>query len=253
MGTVETNYGKQNKKPTKTKLSKMKVIFPTSLLLSAAQATYTSMEDQLQALFADVNTTVPGERALGELLGPTLQSINEYGCWCYFEDDHGKGKSQALNEIDGFCKLLHEGYDCAMIDADENNEPECIPWEVEYITRNTADVDALVDACTDLNPTDNCARSACIVEGVFVSNIFQSFFGGMQLEPQYKHEDPAFDLGAMCPTKNGPSSSAKSCCGHYPFRHPFKTYEGNRACCGHKTYDTNILTCCADGKPRMSC
>jgi hypothetical protein len=231
----------------------MKVVFSSAaLLFSAAYASYHSMEEQLQELLNSVNSTVAGERALGELLGPTLAAINEYGCWCYFEEDHGKGKSQPLNEIDSYCKILHEGYDCAMMDAEEAGEPECEPWEVTYVTQTTSDIDTLIQVCTNLN-ADKCARNACIVEGMFVVNIVQSFFAGISLDPIYKHTDPDFDLGVMCPTKPGPQSVGKSCCGFYPFRRPYKTYEGNRSCCGVKTYDTNILTCCADGKPRMSC
>ena len=58
-----------------------------------------------------------------------LDDVNEYGCWCYFGDKHGAGKSQPVNELDEHCKQLHEGYECAMLDdADE----DCSPWTVSY-------------------------------------------------------------------------------------------------------------------------
>lgn len=65
----------------------------------------------------------------------------------------------------------------------------------------------------------------------------------------HKH---GFDVEASCPTTPG-QTSEKDCCGHYPFRHPFKTYGGQRQCCGAKTYDSQILKCCANGKVRVNC
>ena len=104
----------------------MKVIISALSAVSSVFAGVAQMEQQLEVLF---NSTE--NRALSAMMGPTLQNINQYGCWCYFEEDHGKGKSQPVNEVDAFCKTLHQGYDCAMIDADEAGK-SCTPWEVSY-------------------------------------------------------------------------------------------------------------------------
>ena len=58
-----------------------------------------------------------------------LNDVNEYGCWCYFGDKHGAGKSQPVNELDEHCKQLHEGYECAMLD---DTDEDCSPWTVSY-------------------------------------------------------------------------------------------------------------------------
>ena len=105
----------------------MKVII-SALSISSVFGGVVQMQEQLEAM---VNSTQSGSRDLSAMMGPTLQNINQYGCWCYFEEDHGKGKSQPVNEVDAFCKTLHQGYDCAMIDADEAGK-SCTPWEVSY-------------------------------------------------------------------------------------------------------------------------
>lgn len=71
-------------------------------------------------------------------LAVAIKAMNNMGCWCYFGEDHGKGKGPPLDELDEICKTLADGYDCAMIDYE--NDPKtghshndiCIPWEVEY-------------------------------------------------------------------------------------------------------------------------
>lgn len=186
------------------------------------------------------------------MMGPTLHTIDGYGCWCFFEEDHGKGRGQPTNEIDTLCQLLHQGYECCMVDhEEENGVGDCIPWEVDYTTGAKGDVDGIVADCAARNPGQNCATRSCIVEGWFVTNIFQKFFGGYVLDETKNHQN-GFNPKDDCPVNKG-KKSEKSCCGLYPFRHPYKTYDGERACCGTKTFDVNILTCCDDGKARLSC
>ena len=61
-----------------------------------------------------------------------IMDLDRYGCWCYFDKDHGKGHGQPVDEFDTYCQHLHQGYDCAMLDAEAAGEPECIAWETEY-------------------------------------------------------------------------------------------------------------------------
>lgn len=219
-----------------------------SALVGTAYASLAKMEETFQAL---ANKT-GSNRAISELMGPNFERFNGYGCWCYFEDSHGMGKSQPVNEVDAFCKLLHEGYDCAIMDAEEAGG-ECSPWEVDYDTGTQA-LDELVGSCSQKNAGDQCKIDACVVEGWFVTSIFQLFFGGFQLDMTAKHQEDGtgFDVDASCPTTKG-EFSEKSCCGFAPYRHPFKTYDGQRACCGSKTFDVSVLTCCDDGRARMTC
>lgn len=69
-----------------------------------------------------------------------------------------------------------------------------------------------------------------------------------------KHSN-GFDPKEMCLGKVGNGESEKDCCGKYPKRFPFKMMEGERGCCGHRTYNTFALECCDEdsGQVKSSC
>merc|ERR1739848_211350 len=110
----------------------------------------------------NMSANASGPRAVVDMMGDQFENIDGYGCWCYFNEDHGKGKSQPVNEMDGFCKTLALGYDCAMIDSQAEGGDFCVPWEVSYIGANVGFGD-VVQQCLDRN-TDNCAQRACMIE-----------------------------------------------------------------------------------------
>ena len=188
----------------------------------------------------------------GHLLA-AVKSMNQMGCWCYFGDDHGRGKGPALDEIDNICKVLSDGYDCAMIDHEEEtsgkrgrNAEECVPWAVEYNSGLGGSDAELYEVCFAKNPRNNCAARACIVEGNFISSLTMYFINGGSVQLENKVEN-GFDPTQMCVGRKGVNSKEKSCCGQYPGRFPFKTLGGERSCCGTRTYNTMALECC-DGE-----
>merc|ERR1711937_886320 len=61
-----------------------------------------------------------------------LEPIDQYGCWCYFQEDHGKGRGIPVNEIDEKCKILHNGYTCILMDAELAGDDDCVPWDIPY-------------------------------------------------------------------------------------------------------------------------
>lgn len=214
-------------------------------------STTNRMVAAVNAALAKSSEESPLPRAILDMMGESGENINEYGCWCYFGGDHGRGKSHPVDEMDAFCKVLTEGYDCIMIDQDEeNDEEDCAPWEVFYIPAAISDSDKIVAQCNDRNPS-NCAARACIVETQFVTSVFRFILGGGKLNDSNQHRN-GFDVDENCPTKRGVKSE-KSCCGNYPYRHPFKHYGGQRSCCGSKTYDNSALKCCSDNKIRATC
>ena len=60
------------------------------------------------------------------------QAINNYGCWCYF-DSHNKAKGPVFDVYDEFCRDLHKAYECAIMDAEDEGDTTCVPWEVDYV------------------------------------------------------------------------------------------------------------------------
>ena len=58
----------------------------------------------------------------------------EYGCWCYYGDEHGsfKGRGEPVDQWDTFCKELNQGYECAYMDAQARGDTACEPWNEQF-------------------------------------------------------------------------------------------------------------------------
>merc|ERR1711988_840003 len=232
--------------------TKMMFKFAISSLVALAAADKDSIDRQVLALARNSSL-----RAFTGNIANAVNQLDEYGCWCYFYDNVGRGKGTPVDEIDGFCKTLADGYQCAIIDSEAAGE-SCVPWEVAYAPGNGAGVN-LRDSCNSLN-TDNCARYACAVEGQFTDSLFAFLLSGSQIDyATYSHNngfDPSHNFGGEpgCPVKPGVKgvSGEKACCGAYPYRFPYKTLDGDRACCGARTYNTQ-LNCCSNGQVKANC
>lgn len=189
------------------------------------------------------------------LVKADMGMLDQYGCWCYFESDHGSGRGQPVDDVDKFCKTLHDGYSCIMMDS-ESWDDVCIPWEVEYESAigagglNGMSIEELRSECEVKNGKNTCESMVCAVEGWFVQSFFLYSVSGGTLNPENVHEN-GFDSIESCPIKTG-EYSEKECCGQYPERFPFKTQGGVRGCCGQRTYQSDIYSCC-DDKVRMVC
>merc|ERR1712096_253617 len=232
-----------------TKNKNMFKLAATSLFALVA-ADKDSIDRQLMGMVASSSL-----RAFSGNVANAVALLDEYGCWCYFYDNVGRGKGTPVDEIDGFCKLLADGYQCTIIDT-EAQGITCVPWEVTYIP-GTGAGGALRDTCNDRNPDDACAKWSCAVEGQFADSLFAFLLSGSQIDyDSFGHVqgfDPATDVG--CPVKPGVKgvSNEKACCGAYSARFPYKTLDGDRACCGSRTYNTQILNCCGGGQVKATC
>ena len=111
----------------------------------------------------------------------------------------------------------------------------------------------LVFNCDGFNAFSGCAAAVCKIEGKFVLDTFNYFITGGQVDHSMHHA-ANFDYANTC-VGNGKNQgpSEKACCGDFPIRSPFKTYDGTRACCGGSIYDATIKECCADGSPKLQC
>lgn len=87
-----------------------KIAAVATTLITASTASFSDISAGLD------NSTGPGLRAFspnggtwGFIGASIVASIKSYGCWCYF-DSIGHGKSDPVDEIDGYCKQLQQGY-----------------------------------------------------------------------------------------------------------------------------------------------
>lgn len=181
--------------------------------------------------------------------------LNGYGCWCYFEDDHGQGRGQPVDDVDKMCKTLHDGYTCLMMDTDNLDEP-CIPWDTDYtsaigVSLSGMSMEAIQMQCRIKNDNDTCKSSVCMVEGWFIQSYFLFSVNGGALDAAHGHEN-GFNPKDDCPIRQG-EASEKACCGDYPARFPYKIQDGTRGCCQGRTFNSEIYQCCDNGKVKMEC
>lgn len=195
-----------------------------------------------------------GARALKKT---DLAVLQGYGCWCYFEEERGKG--QPVDDYDSQCKVLQDGYECLRLDA-EKEQLDCDIWTVEYNSAvgfggiSSMNIEALKLECDNSNGGPNtCESRLCRVEGWFVQNIILLMFQKFQVpNPTFQHQSMNFDPSIECQVKPGVQSE-KECCGQYPIRWPFKTQGGDRDCCQGRTFNAALNQCCADGSTRPTC
>lgn len=233
----------------------VRAITSAVLAFGYANAGRNEMETYLNVL---KNNTVESEVeargivAVDNPLFTTLEPIWGYGCWCYFQEDHGKGSGEPQNFVDKHCQTLHHGYTCIMMDALDDSDPGCDPFTQDYNTIQIIGNDVRnVDVdCEAQNNGDNCAIRSCAVETYFILNIFHELFTANIFDPSLKHDLGNFDPKTECRSQGngqgpGGNSSPWDCCAPYPARFPYKTNNGARGCCGRVTYDATLLNCCA--------
>merc|ERR1712062_170347 len=228
------------------------VIKTVSKLLLACLANFQSTEAGLAKIMAELSElmvgfqdTVPGLRALSP---STVAQLQNYGCWCYFEDEFGLGRGKPVDQIDRLCQNLHDSYECAILDSGDDS---CIPWKVDYNSSGAFDLSDRLFECENHN-VDDCTKSTCIVEGLFVQSLFDHFMNnGLTINDDYKLSS-GFD-SSTCKIKGGALSvkGERQCCGQVPFRRPFNDGNGDKACCGDVTYRTDWVESCPDETLRI--
>merc|ERR1712150_192384 len=193
---------------------------------------------------------------------PVLDQFNEYGCWCYFDDYHGKGHGSPVGAFDGACKSLHQGYECAILDAKALGEPECEPWNIP----GDYNLGFSWEECQTLNPGSICAAAACAVEIQFSLALYGFAFGNTDQYNliDYSHRN-GFDANLECALglyseggkgggDNYDDSFTEHCCGEYPHRYNFKSFGRDpRACCVDQIYAIGTHQCCHDGTVKTAC
>ena len=137
------------------------------------------------------------------LLQTDMGLVNKYGCWCFFEDDHGRGRGEPQDEIDTICRTLHHGYECIMKDQEEKGTP-CVPWEIPYstafgggFTPFGVNLQNLNSECEAVNIPGSCEAQTCKVEGYFVQSYFTYAIFGGGIDRSMRHEE-GFDYDGIC-------------------------------------------------------
>merc|ERR1711997_109664 len=103
-----------------------------------ALASATIIFDGINASFASITKGLTElQKLIGEddrsIMDISFQNLNNYGCWCYFDDDVGNGKGLPRDEIDEFCRnfRLHS---LAGADYYSRSFSESIGWYIASLS-----------------------------------------------------------------------------------------------------------------------
>jgi len=196
-----------------------------------------------------------GTRTIGECNSfIPFDSIWDYGCWCYFGDDAGKGQGKAQNEVDELCKSLQTCYRCAKLDSLEDvSDKICKPGQIEYnVNVNSISNQGALLACQHPLNTDDCQIHVCSCEINFINRLLQLFFSGVTFNPDL-HHDTWTQHKEVCVHDQNAGPSTMECCGSYPDRKPFRLESTTECCKDMRLYDSEKLYCCADGTVKKEC
>ena len=126
--------------------------------------------EQISNALTQAGVKVPGDR-----LVPAPEFTN-YGCWCYMDESHGKGRGPPVDEFDALCKELHHNYECLIMETAAGANGSCAvdPWEVfpaEYspplpilVALFSLDLDTVLTACESEYADDACRMNVCKTE-----------------------------------------------------------------------------------------
>lgn len=272
------------------------------------------------------------DKEFAEPMATSIEKLNGYGCWCYLREEYVRGRGKPKNEVDQLCKTMALGYDCAIIDGEQEGEDPCPePWKIKYdAVIGGHHMSDIYGACGVLNPRNKCRQMACAIEGHFVSELMATMMAlGGKIDVEYyhkpgkKHAIPGYtgkkdgwdpDEPGNCVWETGsnnnnnvseqeeeeedeehtanhdhdengghgggnggnghldddldsisgttqetpttttvPADVKRQCCGDWPLRHPYHTRNGQKACCGKRTYDNTFLSCCNEDHLRVVC
>lgn len=229
--------------------------------------------DGLQALFQlaqdltpstnQTTTGLSGRTTSSFTVDIILNNLNNYGCWCYFDDYHGQGRGQPVDDFDTHCSKYHHAVSCAKLEINS-----CDPYKTSYnvVADNnggTNNGDINFNCETNNNP---CQEATCYAQSHFVSLLLQEQLQNLQV-PDYasfSHNGVnvkgqviggTFDK-STCKIAGPGRDRQEICCGSWKYNTKKLLRFGanvNRQCCdGHlgkfKTYDATISQCCNDGR-----
>merc|ERR1712066_159752 len=202
-----------------------------------------------------------------------LPDLNGWGCWCMFDVSSQDGYGHPITDprtvgeddygIDRACQILSYGYHCSLLDAEEEGDVGCVPWDVTYNASSGFGERSMHRECNRWND-NGCAYRSCMIEGHFIVSLFELLGHGARVVAEYNHAN-GFDREQNCLVIRSRQGGAASpgepdCCGEYPIVFPYKRLaDGTRDCCVHPTdgngvlFNPSVMQCCDDGVTRFSC
>jgi len=200
----------------------------------------------------------PGARS-GFIPGVDLlfQNLQDYGCWCFFNNKHGQGRGQPVDAFDTHCMKYHHAVSCAKLEIDN-----CNPYTTTYsITAKQSGQNG--DITYDCETGNNkCQEATCYAQSHFISLLLKEQLENLKVPsyPLYSSWKDGGNFDSSTCKISGPGQLRQEmCCGSWKYNTKKLLRYGqhlSRSCCdqpdgGFKTYDQNLASCCSDGSVRV--
>lgn len=215
--------------------------------------------------------------------GKIATKFVDYGCWCFQNEEVSSFRLPSVDEYDTGCQSLVKCETCVAMDfADDEKCAISETGYPEYnatITRTgTIECNNVAGTCQraycechknfaenfpnkvsgdrqyhasrfDKKPKGKDTESeltrkeeTCVPpkktkpSSAGMDGRFDDDFRGLQLDGFFTTESPK--------SKNDKKVKSDHCCGEYPARYPFSSFDGDHGCCGSQTYDKASKDCC---------
>lgn len=184
-----------------------------------------------------------------------------YGCWCLPDTDHADYTprfGKPVDAVDGSCKKQAQCYDCAKMDHGSDCDSSSVGYKFELHKDSNDPDNHMKHSITCLDDPNkskrSCSRAVCECDKRLAEDLRTNFGFWVQGHHQTQGDfDTSMCEVDRCTSGNCQARGPVECCGaNTGPRYPFRSHDGQRKCCGDKTYDGTIQECCSDGDVRFS-
>jgi len=180
-----------------------------------------NLPDSKQQVLTDLNQNEQKGRSMGFMpgVGFMLNGLQEYGCWCFFDEKHGQGRGSPVDSFDSHCMKYHHAVACA-----KREIASCDPYDTTYsVTAKQNGGGDIIYDCETGNTA--CQEATCYAQQHFISLLLNEQLENLKV-PNY----PQFSAW-----KNGGTFDNESC----KLTHGIKPRE--EMCCGTWKHNTKRL------------
>ena len=151
---------------------------------------------------AGLTATKEQDDEVRSVLSSDLKMVNNYGCWCYFDDDILIGRGDSVDYSDTACKKMSNRMKCVIKEHPECAEGDNRPWAIDYDIKVEKGYKKMIKSCEKLNRGNICATYACLIEAQFLEEVFSLAVAVNFTDPKFLHENSMFDPVSSCKAKN---------------------------------------------------
>lgn len=150
---------------------------------------------------AGTTATDSQKNEVSSVLNSNLDQLDNYGCWCYFDEDISLGRGKSVDHSDTACKKMANRMKCVMKVHTECSG-ERLPWAIDYRMKTEKGPRKMINTCEKLNRNDLCATYACLIEAQFLEEVFDLAVAVNFTDSRFLHGNGDFDPVGSCKGKN---------------------------------------------------